>query len=131
MGNLRVGTRERDRALPAQHETQDRAEQGGNAVNRRIRSGLVAATLVFSATALGACAALKDDGVDDDRLARNVMAELRDARNLDVHRINVQASDGLVQLSGFVDSDDDKERAEEIAEDVRGVEEVENDLIVD
>jgi hyperosmotically inducible protein len=98
---------------------------------RRIRSGLLLALLLFSVTALGACTSYRSDRSQDDRLAREVMAELEEDRRIDVRRITVQAKDGLVQLSGFVDSKEDKERAEEIAEDVRGVEDVENDLIVD
>lgn len=45
-------------------------------------------------------------------------------------QISVEAYKGTVQLSGFVDSQDAKDKAEQIARSVKGVESVKNDLIV-
>ncbi|MBK8908867.1 MAG: BON domain-containing protein [Rhodospirillales bacterium] len=98
---------------------------------RRIRTGMLLASLSAVAFAGTACTSERERRMEDARLAQRVMEELQDARDLDTSRVNVQAKGHLVQLSGFVDTDDEKERAEEIAEDVKGVKDVENDLIVD
>lgn len=45
-------------------------------------------------------------------------------------QINVKAYQGVVQLSGFVDSDQRVKMAGEIAGSVEGVKSVQNDLIV-
>jgi hyperosmotically inducible protein len=44
--------------------------------------------------------------------------------------VNVTTYRGVVQLSGFVESEEAKRRAEEAANDVEGVREVKNDLRV-
>ncbi|MCF6157436.1 MAG: BON domain-containing protein [wastewater metagenome] len=44
--------------------------------------------------------------------------------------IDVGTNNGVVQLSGFVDSAEQARRAEDIAENIEGVEAVENDIIV-
>lgn len=97
----------------------------------RIKTGLLLASLSAVVITGAACTSERDRRKDDAQLAQRVMEELQDARDLDVSRVNVQAKGHLVQLSGFVDTDDEKERAEEIAEDVKGVKDVQNDLIVD
>lgn len=45
-------------------------------------------------------------------------------------RASVETLDGVVQLSGFVSSADDKIRAGQIAQDVDGVRSVQNNLVV-
>lgn len=42
--------------------------------------------------------------------------------------VSTTTYDGVVQLSGFVDNDEERSRAEEVASEIQGVERVENNL---
>jgi len=44
--------------------------------------------------------------------------------------INVETNNGIVQLSGFVESDADIDTAENLAATVKGVKDIENDIQV-
>jgi len=79
-----------------------------------------------AATAAAAPAALTR--VDDAQLTARVKAELGAARDLGDVRIDVDARDGVVTLSGAVRSAAIKARASEIARSVRGVTEVNDQL---
>jgi|GEM_PF-6085190 hyperosmotically inducible protein len=65
-----------------------------------------------------------------DALEKRVQAALREAHIASADRIRVEAQDGALQLSGFVESEDDLEKALETARSVRGVATVRNDLLV-
>jgi hyperosmotically inducible periplasmic protein len=64
--------------------------------------------------------------VDDRKIASSVRSELRNDPLYKFHDVDVKTFDGVVQLSGFVNSDEQKRRAEEIAREVPGVVEVQN-----
>jgi len=66
--------------------------------------------------------------VDDRKIASTVRSELRNDPLYKFHDVDVKTFDGVVQLSGFVNSDEQKRRAEEIARQVPGVIEVQNSL---
>jgi len=66
--------------------------------------------------------------VDDRKIASNVRSELRKEPVYKFHDVDVKTFDGVVQLSGFVNSDDQKRRAEELARQVPGVIEVQNSI---
>ena len=68
--------------------------------------------------------------VDDSVISNKVRAELIGDADLNMFQIDVTTYKGVVQLSGFVDSEDARERASEVAAGVEGVREVRNDLIV-
>jgi osmotically-inducible protein OsmY len=68
--------------------------------------------------------------VDNSVLTSKVKTEIFNDPMLKVLRINVESYKGVVQLSGFVDSETASARAEEIASSVKGVESVENSLVV-
>lgn len=70
------------------------------------------------------------EAVDDSVITTRVKAAIFDELALKTFQINVKTYQGVVQLSGFVDSADNARRAGEIARNVRGVREVRNDLIV-
>lgn len=103
----------------------------GNVMTSGIKTGMFLALLSVAVVTGTGCTSERERRMEDARLAERVMDELRDERDLDVSRVSVQAKGHLVQLSGFVDTDAEKERAERVAEDVKGVKDVENDLIVD
>jgi hypothetical protein len=96
-----------------------------------------AATLV-SATAMLAmvgCASSRyerttGEFVDDKMLGNRVKHALNAQPVYKYPDVKVQTFRGVVQLSGFVASESQREAATEIAQRVRGVGEIENDIIV-
>ncbi len=70
--------------------------------------------------------------VDDTTITSKVKAQFVDDPSLrsTSPQIHVETMQGVVQLSGFVSSENSKERATEIASHVRGVTGVKNDIIV-
>lgn len=67
--------------------------------------------------------------VDDSVITTRVKAAIFDELALKTFQINVTTFQGIVQLSGFVDSAENARKAGEIARTVQGVKEVKNDLI--
>ncbi|HEX7029614.1 MAG TPA: BON domain-containing protein [Gammaproteobacteria bacterium] len=68
--------------------------------------------------------------IDDAAITAKVETALIRDDSLDALDINIETYKGVVQLSGFVDSRDDVREAEEVARNVNGVVDVENDLRV-
>jgi len=68
--------------------------------------------------------------IDDSVITTKVKAAILDEPSLKVFQINVETYQGVVQLSGFVDSAQSIKKAGEVAGSVEGVKEVKNDLIV-
>jgi hyperosmotically inducible protein len=66
--------------------------------------------------------------IDDQATARRVEEALRSDPSYKFADVKVVAYEGKVQLSGFVEKDDQKDRAEDIAKKVAGVKEVKNDI---
>jgi osmotically-inducible protein OsmY len=66
--------------------------------------------------------------VDDSVITTKVKAMLFDEPNLRSGQINVETFKAVVQLSGFVSTRADMERAMEVARSVKGVESVKNDM---
>ncbi len=64
----------------------------------------------------------------DQMIETKVNAALMSDQGTDAGDIDVEVRDGVVQLSGFVSSDVEKERAGEIAKGVKGVKDVHNSL---
>ena len=68
--------------------------------------------------------------IDDTVLTTKVKTEIFNDPQLNVFEINVETFKGVVQLSGFVDSQATITRAVEMAKSVNGVQSVKNSLIV-
>lgn len=66
--------------------------------------------------------------VDDTALTTKVKAAILDEPTLKVSQINVETYQGKVQLSGFVATQDDINKAVDVARNVSGVKEVNNDI---
>ena len=64
--------------------------------------------------------------MDDRRIASQIKRELAREPVYKFNDVDVKAFNGVVQLSGFVNTDDQKRRAEEIARQVGGVAQIEN-----
>ncbi len=67
---------------------------------------------------------------DDTVLTTKVKAAVFNEPSLKSAEINVETFKGVVQLSGFINSQDDINKAVEIARDVPGVKSVKNDMRV-
>ncbi|WP_372684029.1 BON domain-containing protein [Desulfosarcina sp.] len=92
------------------------------------------ALIVFSA-ALGACASTSKQSsageyVDDSVITTKVKSLLAADDFLKSFQISVETYKGVVQLSGFVNSQAAVDKAVETASSVKGVKSVKNDLIV-
>jgi osmotically-inducible protein OsmY len=68
--------------------------------------------------------------VDDKVITAKVETALIGNENTKARQISVETYRGVVQLSGFVDSKQSKEAAEQVTRGVTGVIDVKNDLIV-
>lgn len=100
---------------------------------KRIVTVLLAACML---TALAGCShthttkhETAGEYVDDAVVTTRVKAAIFDELALKTFQINVTTYQGVVQLSGFVDSAENARKAGEIARGVKGVKEVKNDLI--
>ena len=91
-------------------------------------------TAIVAALMLGtACSATRTqqsagEVIDDSVLTAKVKAGLIDDPVTKAGQINVETYRGVVQLTGFVNSQDDAQRAEAAAKKVDGVRSVKNDV---
>ncbi len=92
-----------------------------------------------SATALGAlgsgCAVMRGQStvgsyIDDTAITAAVKGRLLEDKTTGGMSINVDSLNGTVALSGFATSEAEKQRAETIAREAKGVKGVRNNLIV-
>lgn len=102
---------------------------------RHILSGFTAAVALFAGTPLLSCASTPTrestgEYVDDSAITAKVKADVLGDPALKTFQISVKTYKGVVQLSGFVDSKEERDRAGEVAVKVSGVREVKNDLVV-
>ncbi len=102
---------------------------------RSALGAMASAMLMLGALATPACAATRTrestgQYVDDSTITAKVKSAIvgdPSLRTLDIH---VTTYKGVVQLSGFVDSERVARRAEEVASKVNGVHDVKSDLVV-
>ena len=71
------------------------------------------------------------EGLDDTELRDLVREQLREHAGLDIDEIMVHAREGKVTLSGRVGNEGERRIAEHVLTDVLGVEDFDNDLVVD
>lgn len=85
-------------------------------------------------TAVGCSSTPKQEGtgeyIEDSVITTKVKAAILGESTLKVAEINVQTFKGVVQLSGFVHSPADIEKALQVARGVSGVKSVKNDMRV-
>ncbi len=91
--------------------------------------------LVLLVTICAACATkpiLENTGefIDDSVITTKIKSQIAGDGLLKAFQISVETFRGTVQLSGFVNSQWDIERADEIARNVKGVRSVRNNLMV-
>jgi hyperosmotically inducible protein len=68
--------------------------------------------------------------IDDASITTKVKAKLLNDSITEGLKVDVNTDRGMVQLSGFADNDNQRERAYQLAQSVAGVKSVRNDLIV-
>lgn len=89
---------------------------------------------VMLATVLGCASTSKQEGtgeyLDDSVITTKVKAAVFNEPSLKSAEINVETFKGVVQLSGFVSTADDINKAVEITRSVKGVTSVKNDMRV-
>ena len=87
---------------------------------------------IMLATLLGCASSAKHEGtgeyIDDTVITTKVKAAIFDEPTLKSAEINVETFKGTVQLSGFVNSRADINKAVEVARSVKGVKSVKNDM---
>ena len=71
-----------------------------------------------------------DEFIDDSLITTKIKSQLAGDDIMKAFQISVETFKGIVQLSGFVNSQRDVTRADEIARSVNGVRSVSNNLIV-
>lgn len=83
---------------------------------------------------VGCASTAKQEGtgeyIDDTFLTTKVKAAIFNEPSLKSREINVETFKGVVQLSGFVGSQADINKAVEVAQGVKGVKSVKNDMLV-
>lgn len=91
-------------------------------------------TILLLVSFLGCASTSKQEGtgeyVDDTVITTKVKTAIFNDPNLKSSEINVETFKGVVQLSGFVSSRADINRAVEIARGIAGVKSVKNDMRV-
>ncbi len=98
---------------------------------KRFSTLFLTALLVFF---VGCAATSKQEGtgeyIDDSVLTTKVKAAVFNEPSLKSTEINVETFKGVVQLSGFVNSQADINKAADVARNVKGVKSVKNDMRV-
>jgi hyperosmotically inducible periplasmic protein len=70
------------------------------------------------------------EAVDDTVITAKVKTALATDPTVAAHQVNVETREGVVQLAGFVDSGEQKEKASELTRRIAGVKQVDNQLEV-
>jgi hyperosmotically inducible protein len=101
------------------------------------RFGLILAAALSATTVIGTtgCAVARDQEtvgayVDDATVTTRVKAKLAEDTTVSAAAISVETLKGVVQLSGFAKSSQERARAEQLARGTPGVNSVRNDIIV-
>lgn len=99
------------------------------------RAALVLAAVMAGTSLIAACSSTPTQqstgqAIDDGVVTAKVKAKLIEDPVTKAHQINVDTFKGTVQLSGFVESDQARTRALQIARDVDGVKQVKDALQV-
>jgi osmotically-inducible protein OsmY len=102
---------------------------------RTLRPVAFALAAVLSVATITGCAVVRDQQtvgayVDDAAITTAVKAKFVEDKTVDAGAINVQTLNGTVNLSGFAKSTSERNQAERLARDVKGVRDVRNTLAV-
>jgi hyperosmotically inducible protein len=93
-------------------------------------AGIVSLAFVAGAVFADDTSMKSDQPVTDSYITTKVKAELAKDTTTKARHIHVTTKDGTVMLKGVVNSDMEKQKAEQDASGVKGVAHVENDLTI-
>ena len=101
----------------------------------KLRLATIAAAGLALGTVSPGCASTRNhesagEYIDNSLITTKVKAAILEEPSLKTLQIGVKTYKDTVQLSGFVDSEETKQRAGEVAAGVPGVSDVKNDLVV-
>ena len=101
-------------------------------MNKKALAALVASAVVLSTAACSSTRTQRAPGeqVDDAALLTSVKSALVKNPVTEAGEINVDVNRGVVKLSGFVDTKNEKSKAGDVARNVDGVKSVQNDIAV-
>lgn len=96
---------------------------------------LILSSILGAAVLAGGCAGTSTkestgEYIDNSAITARVKTALIDDEIVKANDVQVETFRGTVQLSGFVDTEAQKDRATTVAKSVQGVREVKNNLIV-
>lgn len=91
---------------------------------------LLAAAALFAGCAGTPTTESTGEYIDSSAITAKVKAALADDELVKARDVSVETFRGTVQLSGFVATEEQKDRATVVAESVEGVKDVKNNLIV-
>jgi len=99
------------------------------------RHFLIATAAALAMLAQTGCSVMRDQQsvgsyVDDTGVTTRVKAKFAEDPAVSAMALNVETMKGVVQLSGFAKSAEEKARAERLARDTSGVKSVRNDIVV-
>lgn len=99
----------------------------------RLINRVIGVMIVVAFVTLAGCAGSETSRstgtyIDDKTIATKVKAQLAGDSVTQAIQVDVETYDGVVQLSGFVDSEKMRQRAVEIAQGVEGVKKVINNI---
>lgn len=99
------------------------------------RQILVAAVSAAALITTTGCAVVRDQQtvgtyIDDAALTTRVKARFAEDKTVSALAINVETFKGVVQLSGFAKSAEERAAAERLARSTSGVQDVRNDILV-
>jgi len=100
-----------------------------------IRATLAALAAVTALATLPGCAVTRGQEsvgayIDDATITTQVKAKMVDNKQVDASAISVETLNGTVMLSGFAKSSTERDTAETIARNVKGVKAVKNEITV-
>lgn len=95
----------------------------------------LAALFVAAGLALGGCAVTRDQQsagsyIDDAAITTSVKSKYVESKSVSAGAISVETLNGVVQLSGFAKSAEEKAAAERVARETKGVKSVVNNITV-
>ena len=94
-------------------------------------AALLGAPLLFNAGCAGTSTRQSTgEFVDDSAITAKVKTELIRDPVVKARQVEVETFKGIVQLSGFVDTEEQKSRAAEVARAISGVNDVKNNIAV-
>lgn|SRR5699024_9521138 len=99
---------------------------------QKLAGGLIALIMLVVFSACAGTETRRSTGayLDDKTISTRVNTALATDPIAKATQVQVQTYEGVVQLSGFVDSEENKQRSEELARSIEGVREVQNNIVV-